>query len=399
MSTLLAVVHGLLLAAALLLAVPVALLLAQVLLALRPLRPMAPPRAMPRPRVAVLVPAHNEALGITATLRSIRGELAEGDRLLVVADNCTDQTAAVARSAGAEVVERHDAVARGKGYALDFGVKHLGGAPPDVVVVIDADCTVRAGCLRVIASLCAETQRPVQALYLMRAPEGAGLKLRIAEFAWRVKNHVRPLGYHQLGLPCQLMGTGMAFTWPQISGAKLASGHIVEDLQLGLDLAAAGRPALFCPEAQVDSVFPTQQEGMQSQRTRWEHGHLQVIASQLPRLLLKSVRHKDLPLLALTLDLAVPPLALLSLLVVALCGLAGVTWGLGASVVPLIVGLLVLAALLLAVLVAWVRVGRGVVTLRDLALAPLYALWKVPIYLGFLIGKQVEWIRSKRGPD
>ena len=390
---------------ALLLAVPVAVLLLQVLMALPALRPReramlhSPDAALAsRPRLAVLVPAHNEALGIAQTLRSVRAELGPGDRLLVVADNCTDDTALAARNEGADVVERQDAHARGKGYALDFGVRHLAADAPEVVLVVDADCLVQPGSLRAIAVRCSATQRPVQALYLMHSPEGAGLKVRIAEFAWRVKNLARPLGYHRLGMPCQLMGSGMAFTWAQISGAKLASGHIVEDLQLGLDLAAAGTPPLFCVAAHVSSVFPTQQDGVQSQRTRWEHGHLQVIASQLPRLVLRSVRNRDLSLFALALDLAVPPLALLCLLTLADCGVASAAWAAGAPAQPLFVALVVLGALVVAVLLAWARVGREVVSFADLMRAPLYALWKIPIYLKFLIGRQVEWVRSKRGP-
>lgn len=63
----------------------------------------------------------------------------------MVADNCTDDTARLASAAGAEVIERHDALLRGKGYALDFGVRHLAQQPPDVVIVVDADCQVAEG--------------------------------------------------------------------------------------------------------------------------------------------------------------------------------------------------------------------------------------------------------------
>ncbi len=96
---------------------PVLLLLVQVLMACLPARAQ-PMGNTARPQVAVLVPAHDEASIIGATLASIAPQLRPGDRLLVVADNCTDDTAQLAREAGAEVVERHDARLRGKGYAL-----------------------------------------------------------------------------------------------------------------------------------------------------------------------------------------------------------------------------------------------------------------------------------------
>src|SRR5262249_18472589 len=153
-------------------------------------------------------------------------------RVLVVADNCTDDTAVVAAAAGAEVTVRHDLMRVGKGYALDWGLRHLSVDPPDVVIMVDADCRLGAGAIeRLMASVLA-TGRPVQALYLMTVPERSAVNHRVAEFAWRAKNWIRPLGLHRLGLPCQLMGTGMAFPWAVIRTAELASGRIVEDLRL-----------------------------------------------------------------------------------------------------------------------------------------------------------------------
>ena len=93
------------------------------------------------------MPAHNESAAIAATLEDIKAQLRAGDRLLVVADNCTDDTAAVARLSGAEVVERQDSERIGKGYALDWGLRHLDKDPPDVVVMIDADCRLAEGAI------------------------------------------------------------------------------------------------------------------------------------------------------------------------------------------------------------------------------------------------------------
>lgn len=389
------VVNFALSAFAVLLLLPVALLLLQIVVALPPRRPGAVVAA-PRPRLAVLVPAHDEALGIAATVRGIRAQLGDGDRIVVVADNCSDDTAALASAAGAETVVRHDPLRRGKGYALDFGVRYLVAAPPELVVVVDADCRLADGALDRLARACGATGRPVQALYLMHAPAGAGLNARIAEFAWAVKNHLRPLGYARLGLPCQLMGTGMAFPWALLHDAELASGHIVEDLKLGLELARAGRPPLFCPEALVSSVFPHSTEGVRSQRTRWEHGHLGMIVGEAPRLLGSALARRDLRLAALVFDLCVPPLALLTLAVLAVLAAAGVLFAAGGGALAL--WLAGTAAVLLgaAVLLAWFRCGRRIVSFGDLARAPLYALSKIPLYLGFVVRRQVDWVRSRR---
>jgi cellulose synthase/poly-beta-1,6-N-acetylglucosamine synthase-like glycosyltransferase len=289
-----------------------------------------------------------------------------------------------------------DAERRGKGYALDFGARHLALDPPEVVIIVDADCELSGGSIERLARACVAASRPVQALYLMRSPGVAGLKTRIAEFAYVVKNRVRPLGLRRLGLPCQLMGTGMAFSWDCLSNAALATGHIAEDLKLGLDLACAGRAPMFCPEASVTSTFAATVEGSNTQRTRWEHGHLALILSEAPRLFARSLLRFDVNLLALALDLSVPPLALLTLATL-LAWIAAAALFLAARI-TLPLELASIAALLLgiAVFAAWGRFGRGIISLGSLALAVFYAVVKIPLYAKFLAARQLDWVRSKR---
>jgi Glycosyltransferase like family 2 len=378
---------------------PAAVLCAQVLLARRGGRPVADAtRAAAGGDVAVLIPAHNEAAGIGATLRSVRAQLRAGDRVLVVADNCNDDTASVARAAGADVVERTDAQQRGKGYALDHGVRHLADHAPAMVLIVDADCLLDAGALDTLAGLCERHQRPVQALYEMAAPPDAGLRARISAFAWRVRNRVRPMGWWRIGAPCQLMGTGMMFPWPQLAAAPLASGHIAEDVQLGVDLALAGHATLFAPAARVSSNFPDSDVAAAAQRKRWEHGNLSLMLIHGPRLLAAGLRRADAGLIALAGDLLVPPLALLLQLQVGLLGLALLAWGTGLTGAwPAIVSAAALTALALAILGAWRLAGRDLVSLSELLLtAPAYALRKLPMYLAFLVRRQSTWVRAKR---
>jgi cellulose synthase/poly-beta-1,6-N-acetylglucosamine synthase-like glycosyltransferase len=374
---------------------PVLVLSAQVLLACLPARAASVAQGR-RPRVAVLVPAHNESSVILATLNSLMPQLQAGDRLLVVADNCSDDTAALARAAGAEVVERSNQQQRGKGYALDFGVRHLAADAPEVMIIVDADCLVSESALERLALCCIESGRPAQALYLMHAPEGSGLKVRIAEFAWRVKNLVRPAGWAKLGLPCQLMGSGMAFAWQDIALINLASGHIVEDLQMGLDFCRSGKPPLFCPVAQVSSCFPRSAEGLSTQRTRWEHGHLGIILSDTPKLLAESIRRGNWKLLGMTLDLLVPPLALLTLVAVAAFAMAWLLSMLSGLLAPAMIASVGMALLGVTIMLAWGKCGRDVISFAALLYAPFYILKKIPLYLGFLLKRQVDWVRSKR---
>src|SRR6476646_2361293 len=134
-------------------------------------------------------------------------------------------------------------------------------------------------------------------------PPAARLETRIAALAWIVRNKLRPLGASVLGGPCQLMGTGMAFPWPMLRDAQLASSHLVEDMQLGLDLARAGTAPLFCPAAGVSSVFPLDRAAARTQRTRWEHGHLAMLVGVGPRLLALGLARGRPALMSMALDL------------------------------------------------------------------------------------------------
>jgi cellulose synthase/poly-beta-1,6-N-acetylglucosamine synthase-like glycosyltransferase len=385
----------LLAAIAVLLLIPTLVIFAQVLFACLPKvhNNVVPDDDM---NIAVLIPAHNESSGIVVTLNSIRPQLKSADRLLVVADNCSDDTAVIAAVNGAEVVERHDANNRGKGYALDFGVRHLSLNPPDVVVVIDADCTLEADSLNRLAACALYRGRPVQSLYLMKSPVGAGPETRVAEFAWLVKNLVRPLGNLRLGLPCELMGTGMAFPWGIISNAGLANSNIVEDMKLGIDLTKLGKPPLFFPDALVTSYFPTTSEAQSGQRTRWEHGHLGMILSETPDMFKQAIAGRNIDLLAMTFDLCVPPLALLVVLLIGFIVLTGIASLAGLSVLPFQVTLLSIILLGGSILLAWLGWGRQIISITAFLVLPIYVFSKVPHYLKFLSNRQKNWVRTDR---
>ena len=299
---------------------------------------------------------------------------------MVVADNCTDDTAAVAAAAGAEVIVRDQPEAPGKGYALDFGIRHLGLDPPEIVITIDADCKAADGAIDRLATTCVMTNRPVQALYLMTAPSGSSVNYNVAEFAWRVKNWARPLGLKVLDLPCQLMGSGMAFPWNVVRSADLAHGSIVEDMKLGLELARAGASPLFCPTAKIRSHFPWSIQGAESQRTRWEEGHIGTILAEVPHLFYAAISYRNIALLALTLDLLVPPLSLLTLMVVGLLLVTGLTAALGAGSAPLFISAVTLLALAMSAFLAWIKYGRDVLPVGSVFLIASYGLEKLLLY-------------------
>ncbi len=374
-------------------------LFAQVLGSLRPNVDVGKRHPRRRPRVCVVIPAHNEALSIANAITAIKAQLRETDRLVVVADNCNDQTATIAVREGAEVIERQDNSRIGKGYALDHAIRFLGaGEAPEVVIFVDADCELAPGSVGQLAQLCVDRQRPAQAVYLMEAGAGAGNMARIAEFAWKVKNYVRPLGAARLGFPCQLMGSGMAFPWPLISSAELATGHIVEDTKLGIDLMIAGHNPIYCPSARVISKFAPSR-GTRIQRTRWEHGHLTMILQYVPLLLRHAYDRNSLSLFVMAVDLSIPPLGLMTLTVVILA-IGGLSVTI-AGFPRVILGLTLSPAVLLGstIWLAWLQYGREILTLRDLLVIPRYAFSKIPILWRFLFKRESAWVRSLRDTE
>ena len=359
-----------------------------------------------RPRVGVIVPAHNEESGIRRTLETVMPQLRENDRCVVVADNCDDATAAIARAGGAEVVERFHATDRGKGFALAAGMDALRADAPAVVIIIDADCCPEPGTLDTLSAACVATHAAVQAADILSVSENVSQTGRLSAFAFIVKNVVRQRGMAVLGQPALLQGTGMAFPWMTIDACDLATGSIVEDLVMGLDLVERGSPVRFCDRA---CVVSGQGEGaaLQTQRTRWEHGYLSTMLARVPRLLVRGLAGRP-DLFMLGLDLAVPPLALLTFAYVGVTGFAvaaalaasllGGWTGLGGlllwgPVLPLLTLGLLFAG---AIFAASARFGRGVISPKMLLLAPVYAMSKVPIYLGFVTKRETTWVRTQR---
>ncbi len=350
-------------------------------------------------RAAILMPAHNEAASIARFVAALTPLPGETVRLVVVADNCSDDTAAVARAAGATVIERHNATLRGKGHALAFGRDWLAGrAPPDCVVVLDADCELEGDSLRALIATCVASGRPVQSCYLMRTRPGDAAMVQISNFAFLIKNLVRQRGAARLGAPAVLGGTGMAFPWALFRDAPLATSHLVEDLVLGIDFARAGHPPLYLETARTWSS-PAAQDATRTQRTRWEHGYVHTATRQALPLVGEGISRRRWGLIWLGLSLAVPPLALLMTIGIAALGATGLLALLGGSALPAASLFALMALVMLALGIAWSREGRDAVSGGTLLRIPLYLLWKLPVYLKLVRGKQSEWVRTERSGE
>ena len=345
---------------------------------------------------AIVIPAHDEAAVIGETLGKLHEALGPEMRILVVADNCADSTALKAREAGAEVIERREPGRRGKGHALSFATRHLEAAPPEVVVVLDADCAIDRDSLAVLVASAA-SGRPSQSINLLRPDRAASPLVQLSSFAFMLKNLVRQRGLQRLAGRVHLTGTGMALPFALFRVSADARSSIVEDLAIGLELAERGHAPRLVPGATVWSGAAGE-AGTLVQRRRWEGGFLATAARHGPRVMLRGLTRGDIRGVLAGLDLLLPPLALFALLNAAALVLASVlTVVFGAGWWPVATQLSLLAVAALAVFAAWLREGRRFVSLAVLARIPLYVLWKLPLYLGLARrGSPSEWLRTGR---
>lgn len=232
-------------------------------------------------RFRVLVPAHDEERVLGETLAAVAAlEHPAGlVDVVVVADHCTDATAAVARRAGARVLER-SAGPRGKGAALAWALEQDGLGDVDAVLVLDADCRPSANLLAACERRLAQGAAAVQADYTVADPE-ASRRTALRWVAFRLVNTVRPLGRQALGLSAGLNGTGMAFAAGTLARHGWAAGTLVEDREQHLALVAAGERVAFASEASVVSPMPLGAEAERAQQLRWESGRGALVARWL----------------------------------------------------------------------------------------------------------------------
>lgn len=344
----------------------------------------------------IVIPAHDEAAVVAETVRALIGALSDGMRVLVVADNCSDDTAATARYAGAQVIERNDWNRRGKGFALAFAADHLAGDPPEVFAVLDADCRIEAESLRALVDAAA-LGRPSQAINLLRPDRGAPPLVQISTFAFMLKNLVRQRGLQRLAGRVHLTGTGMAMPYTLFSASSGVRSSIVEDLALGLELTDAGHPPMLVSRAAVWSSGSSE-HGTLTQRRRWEGGFLATAMRHGPKEILRGFAGGNVKAVLAGLDLMVPPLALFAFLNSAVLAIAALlTAAFDLQWWPVLGQAALLTFALFAVFVVWVREGREFIALSVLARLPLYVLWKIPMYLGLARrGAPGEWLRTGR---
>lgn len=362
----------------------------------------APEGAAGSPSFLFVIPAHDEEPVIGITVRSCLAVDYDPGRfqVCVIADNCTDATAAVAEAAGALVWSRADAERRSKGYALEdfFATVADNPAirPPDAFVLVDADTSVAPDLLLAFARSLARGDDFVQGYYTVRNAD-ASWRTRLMTVAFALANGVWLAGLDRLGLGVGLKGNGMCFRAEALRRFPWRAAGLVEDMEFAWNLRVGGGRVRFQPEARVYGEMVSRGgPGAASQRRRWEGGRRALRASFRDAL----GRSRHLPAskkILYSLDLEYPPLGrlagLLSLASVVATG--GSAWRGGGGGWAAVLALLEFywACMIAYVASPIVVVRLPVRYLANLIYAPFYLAWKLAIGLG---AAPLEWIRTPR---
>ena len=354
-----------------------------------------------RSRFLVVIPAHNEAPNIAATVTSCRA-LAydhEAFRIIVVADNCTDATARAARDAGAETLERTDPEHRSKGHALEFFFHHLDatgqGGTYDAVVVIDADTIVAPDLLVQFSKALAGGADWVQSYYSVSNPDRSW-RTRLLTYAFSLFNGVWLLGQDCLGLSVGFRGNGMCFSARGLSRVPWKAYGLVEDQEFSWMLRAAGERVRFLPGTGVFGEMVSRGKAAVSQRNRWEHGRSALVS----RFFFPILASKKLGIFTKTLallDLTFPPmmrLANLFLLAVSIHPLASIFPSLYTPAVRLFP---IHSAMALTFSVyamsPFLSIGLPWKYFASLSAVPYYVAWKA---LATFRVRTCSWVRTQR---
>lgn len=348
---------------------------------------------------AILVPAHNEEIVLDTLLESLHTVTYPRERytVYVVADNCTDNTAELARKYDqVHVYERFDAAKRGKGYALQWLMQELEEAHRihDAYVILDADSSI---CPTFLLSMNRELLHGAQALQacytVSNATASPGSALRWIALA--LVNHVRPLGRNGLGGSSTLSGNGMCLSRNFLLRYPWQSFSLAEDYHYYLSLVEQGERVQYVPDAVVRSQMPITFAQMRTQDIRWESSG----GGQSPwvvalRLLRNGIRHWDFVRIEALAELLTPPLSLLvtGCLLTFVLSLAFWSWH------GLLLSVLLIAGLMVYIGSAFYLLRPPQQVYKALLFAPTFMLWKLWVYFVLRKSKKhtSEWVRTSR---
>lgn len=385
---------GLLLAAEILALLSSTYLLFLTLAGLRYKPPRQPDR-QPESRFALLVPAHDEEVSLPNLMESLERLEYPRERfdIYVVADNCADSTAEIARRLGATVFERQDPARQGKGYALQWllGRLPLEGKECDAYVFLDADSRVSTNFLTVMDLRLRSGSDVVQSYYTVSNPTESSVSA-LRYIALVLMHYVRPKGRQVLGLSCGLFGSGMTFRTSVIQRHGWDALSLAEDVEYYLKLTDEGIKVDFAPEAELWSDMPASLGAARSQNLRWERGRLLMAWKYGGRFLLEAILQRNPVKLDAAIEQLIPPLSITFVVTFALLILSLFT----ARVWVIAPALAANAALMGHLLVGLTSARVPWRVYRAFSFAPVFVVWKMWVYLQAMVPKQMRWTRTDR---
>jgi len=341
--------------------------------------------------LTVLIPAHNEEALIGRAIQSVlqSADLA-ATKVLVVAHNCTDSTAAKAKAAGASVLLLDDPTRSGKGCALSEGFGAALAGDSQAVLVMDADSLMDANLLADVRRQLQAGALALQCRYEVNNSEDSA-RTKLMSLAFFGMNVIRPRGRARLGFSAGIVGNGFVIHRDVLTLVPYGSHSIVEDVEYHLALLRAGIRVRFIDTAGVRGEMPATGKSSRAQRARWEGGRIHIMERWAPKLLVNLLRGR-LSLLEPLFDLLALPMAseVILLLIMACLPFLWIR-------VYVLVGFAVLIFHVTAVAIE----GPGLSeSMKALSTVPAYILWKLWIFpeIWRTSRADAKWVRTDREP-
>ena len=245
-----------------------------------------------------IIPAHNEETVVGNLVESLKKQNypKECYDIYVIADNCTDNTAKIAKEAGAIVYERFDNTKKTKGYALDWFLqqKIQENAPYDAICIFDADNIVDNNFMTAMNKKLCQGEEVVQGYRDIKNPTDNWITSGYALFYWTMHRFYH-LARYNLGLSPLLNGTGFMVSFDIIkenNGWKTVT--LTEDIEFSLQRILKGKRLGWSTEAIVYDEQPTGFKQSWSQRSRWTVGHMQCMKEYTGKLLNEAIEKKTM---------------------------------------------------------------------------------------------------------
>ncbi|MBR3883061.1 MAG: glycosyltransferase [Clostridia bacterium] len=244
-----------------------------------------------------VVPAHNEETVIRNLVESLVAQEYPKELydIYVIADNCTDATAEIAKEAGAKVLKRFDEANKTKGHALNWFIKQKieENADYDAMCVFDADNIVDKNFLKNMNKKLCQGEEVVQGYRDIKNPTDSWIASGYAIFYWMMHRFYH-LARYNLGLSPLLNGTGFMVKFDLLKPHGWQTITLTEDIEYSLINIAQGRKLGWAVDAIVYDEQPVTFKASWSQRSRWTVGHLQCM-KEYTKDLIKGVKdHKTL---------------------------------------------------------------------------------------------------------